>query len=287
MAEITTSFAGSNVWWTSAEANLEVLKRELTSAGYGGILVEPKSDLAALRSVIESQWSRAHRRLLRPLPRGIAGYQITQETVEGKSLDYSSLMQIQLTNSQVVCSGEKFEALPQEAQDAITLMLNNKFADEKKQVSREQITRILVKILKTDFQAIQLQKNQSFYWVNANHIPAWDKVVRAVETAWKESGSQRGMVLKQNIGVDDDAIRAVSVALREDILHSVELIEDEVTKGDAGKRRLKTLNAQAKSLHSRINEYRSLLGPALEELHQSAERASKSATLAALRGHMA
>ena len=294
--EIKTSFAGSNVWWTSDEVALGPLKHQLSLVGYSNIVIEPKSDKAALRAVVEGQWSRAHRRLIRPVTNG---YTIVREKEQSgiagvdDPLDFDCIMSIRLQREdlirgpmRVVLSGKEYDRLPEEAQETILANLNRLFQEEKKKVGREQLTRILVRILKTDFQALQLQKNGSFYWINAKHVSAWDNIVRAVEVAWKESGSQRGILMKQNVNVDDDAIRAVAVSLREDIFRNVELIENEVTKGEAGKRRLKTLTNQAKDLHSRINEYRSLLGPALDELHESASRAAKTATLAALRGNM-
>jgi hypothetical protein len=276
---IKTSFAGINVFWSSGEADHTLLETNLKAAGFSQFTFNRKSEGTALRDALQKIFSRSHRRLIRPLGPGVAGYGIYKEEVskDGETLNHVEIIRVKVSGGSLVFAGDRFEGLPEDKRSSIIQMISNIFTLEKGKVSDSQITRLLVRALES-LQGVSLRPRGGIYWLNQGSVEKWIAFVSAVEASATEESSIE--VYRQNVAMDDDAIRAVSAALTHEINKTVEDLQAEVVSGSAGKRRLQTLGREATGLHDKIREYETLFGIALKSLHDAADGAACSAAYA-------
>lgn len=278
---IETSYAGINVFWKSGEADYIELTHNLGAAGFTGITLDRKSERAALSDALHKLFSKSHRRLIRPLGNKAVGYGVYREEVntDGESLNHIEILRVKVVSGQLIFSGDKYDSLADKDRNKIAALVGVHFDQEKDKVSDAQVTRLLVRQLNS-LQGVSLRPRGGIYWLNTARVGEWERFATVVEaSATMESSIE---VYRQNVAMDDDAIRAVSAALTHEISKTVDEIKSEVGAGNAGNRRLKTLGGTANKLHDKIREYESLFGVALQSLHEAANDAAKTAAFAAM-----
>lgn len=281
----TVSVAGINVAWTSSDADYEKLQENLEAGGYGSLVIDKKSSRAALSDALHRVFSQRHRRLIRPLGRKVTGYGVYEERIEddGESLAHIEMVRVKIdSQGHLVFEGENFESIAnqtngaqkQAAMQALTLMY---YQEELGKVSHNQVTQLFVKALNS-LGGIRLLRRGGMYWLNQDKVEEWCNFFPCVTDAACSPGSI--IIHRQNVVMDDDAWKTVSAALHQDINTKLEGIRERVESGTVKDRGLQSLANQASDLHSTIEQYENMFDKVLEELHDAADEASETASLA-------
>ena len=283
---IDVSVAGIDIFWESSDAEYDALKENLDNAGFGHLLIEKKSPRAALNDALQRVWPNrrgaGQGRILRPLGPKAVGYGVYQERIQddGISIQHVELVKVMVEeDSSLVFFGDNFEALDEKQQAAIEILTTTWYREELGKVSHNQITKIFVRCLDS-LGGIRLVKRGGMYWLNQDRVEEWCSFFPCVADAACNPGSI--VVFRQNVIMDEDGWNATSHALQSEIHSTLDTIQERLESGEVKKRGLKSLQAQAATLHSKIEAYENMFGRVLTELHEAADKAEETATLAVI-----
>jgi hypothetical protein len=123
------------------------------------------------------------------------------------------------------------------------------------------VTAGLVAIVRS-YGGVPLRETGGIYWIPEHNMAAWEQVARATE----QSGSGNQIYAARTV-LDDEGKRAVLAAIRSDINAAVEKMTQEVMEGGmTSERALKHRREQIQQMESRVAEYESALGIALDDI---------------------
>ena len=143
-------------------------------------------------------------------------------------------------------------------------------------VPRNNVARALT-LIASHLRGISLKSHGGVYWIPEKSVAKWEQVCLVIETA-----SPANRVQKIRTVVDSSSCRAFTDALREHIKYEAGIIKEKVLKGGLKKRALNTKENEADDLKGLIKEYESMFQVTLDDLHELARDAGKSAAVAAL-----
>jgi hypothetical protein len=118
--------------------------------------------------------------------------------------------------------------------------------------------------------AVALRESGGFYFVPADVVAKWEKVVSAIHAATSHR-IQAIPAMRSS-----DAVSAVLAAVKADISDACVKLNEAATSGELGPRALESREREAVAVLGKVERYEGLLGLNLEELRQAAQEARKS-----------
>jgi hypothetical protein len=268
MVENPLRIGGAVTFWTIGELTVRGLLQDgLEAAGFGTFVPEPRPPAGALKDALQ-QVLGGPTTLIRPL-KSRDGFCVIQEQ-RGDQVNTYQPSLIARIDAALQITLMPYDARAQAIVDAYNAHLG--------MLRTQQVSAALVGIL-DQLGGTRLRPSGAIYWLPAPHLPAWQQVAQAVETA---GFGRPNAVYVLRHQMDEDAIRAVRDAIVAEVTGEAARIDQEVSAGDLGERALEHRQTQAEELRRKILQYEDILGLGLQSLHQAVDQAEAAACKAVL-----
>lgn len=293
---------GRVVYWDlSGQSNYGLLKSGLTHIGVPELIPERCTEISAVRIALRKNVRRIHEHLsstlqgkglgvsdirFDELKEGPSGYSITSirssKTVEGKSSLEYPVTHTAVLSTGINIRGETFKYIKfntlkgDDLPEPLRRQILDDFYAAIETVPSQKLSRTLVRLI-GKCQGISLREHGSIYWIPDTHSRLWEQTKIVVEQS-----SAANTVYGFRTLIDADATRALTDALRSNILKELNKIDDSLRKGFKQEGALERRREQADLLREKVQEYQLIIGEVNDELLERVESTRRSAAIAGL-----
>lgn len=271
--EVTLS--GAIVYWSAGPTSLELISARLRNMGLGDFAPAPRSDNSALRAALLDCFDDGKSKVrIEPHKKqkqnGVEVVEIERGETDN---DYRSRASAKLDE------GGRVRVRRGNVHE---MSLQNAFESAKCILPGASVSQSLVSIL-SFLGGTALRPSGAVYWIPDSAVETWCKVAAAVEESIVGKEHESKVYMIRSV-MDRHAVRAVRDAIVNEVTMAASLLAEQVCSGDLGEVALNNRKAAAMQLHTRVEQYESLLGEGMERLHAVISMVEQSATLAALQG---
>lgn len=267
MTSNTMSMGGCVTFWSLADRTSHAaLETALRACGLQDLVPEKRTRVAALRDAIHAVLGHGDVRS-EALKKG--GWYVVRALAGVEDVTYRHVLTAKVENkdADLEVTGPSAASYEQALKDELERQTNV--------LKPPTITAVLTDLV-SKLRGNRLRPSGGIYWLPDSALGEWELMSNAVEIA----GANR--VYKVRHRFDEDSVRAVRDALREEVTNELSVIEAEMEANDCGKRALKNRAARAVSLADKVKFYESVLGELLPDLSLACEKSRAAAAEAAL-----
>lgn len=266
--------SGGVVFWNAGPTQRELLLERLRQIGLERFVPAERGDSNALRSALKdhcdtrSQRRRGKDKLVQShKQQSKHGFEVVDvqrgEQFNDYSLDFAAKVEGGVVH---VTHGDVDQSQLQEL-----------FTTHKSTITGASVGQSLVAIL-AHLGGTALRPSGGVYWLPETAIETWQSVVGAIQQAARETGGNSVYLLRTLL--DESGIRAVKDAIVAEVTEASSGLIAEIRTGGMGDTALTNRQIIAASLHSRVRQYESILGEALDRLHDVVRIAEEAAASA-------
>jgi hypothetical protein len=268
---------GAVVYWNiGSNTNRQATLERLAELNLDQFTPEPRTPNAALADALREVYGGATV-LVRPLKnREDNGFTVVDEERRETRNEYRQRLVARVKDGRLEVEHPQYGLCGPEE------VLLTAFQNALLTISPAAVSKCLVEILQ-HLGGTRLRENGSVYWLPEYALSLWEKIAAVVEQA---AVNCKSTVYLLRTVMDDATIRAVKDAIVYEVCQAAEAIQEEVAGGELGERALQTREQRAKDLHYRVRTYETILGEALDTLHEVVGTARQAAASAmALQEH--
>jgi hypothetical protein len=275
---------GSQTFWKLCDHfDRETLHDGLKDLGWSRNCPLARSNSSALKEALQElvrQWGLKSV-LVRPLDNvDEDGYAVVHEDTGSVTNDYDTLFTVKWVKPSE--NVEPYAVVTEYSHKVDHAAIDQWFKHYRKRITSHAVAKMLRVIITEQLSGISLRPSGGFYWLPADSLESYDKLIQLVYKAADDRGKCKVYVPGFNLS-DPGAVEAVRDAIIDDINARRERIEELASGDKIKKRALENRRKDAQALHQRVKAYESYLGETLGELHKAADNCEKHVVDAALR----
>ena len=278
--DIQIKIAGRFTTWNFVESfDHQVLKDAFDSIGAGHLAPNPRSKIAALRLVLDKEYSGAGLRLVVPARAPQGTFIITQTVGDGIDIEKSKIegerdiSRVNVKPSVVCKAWVASDANGMEVVEAEFTPIEGTSAPIDLPNLRQRVNASMAHVDARDlvlkvsalldrWRALPLRSGGGAYFLPEIHVPEWNKIRAAVASA--SIGNKKAAIHTAPFVADSEFGELVVSSLGHDLRTKLSQLEDGAD--DRGDRGLHTKAAQAHDLLTTIEQYENLVSRKLDDL---------------------
>lgn len=269
--------AGAIIWWRlSGPVFLERLREAWANAGLSARLLpdNPSPQVALTRAASEQGGTR---RLIRPMAGG-KGWAVVDEVPQADgTLVYATLAQLTLKEGKLhILDGTDMTPRSDGLTAAEILKLRDDFEAFQKQLTINDVSAWLTKLVKPELKAVSLRDTGGVYFVPREYLDTYGKMVKAIY------GASEHLMFEVPALKSDEAVNAILDALLREADGECESMETELDTGNLKKRALQARKEKCEGLRLKVEEYEKLLGRSMTAVRERIDNLKASVVDAAL-----
>lgn len=262
---------GAVVFWNLSECWRSSLLDAWDTIGYKGLVPEPRTPQAVLRSALSTIYRGGHS--VEPLAKK-NGFAVAKVYHEDDEVRYEHLLSIRIvTRDDGTVS---LETVPYS--HSVAFAVSKEYNRECDVITPNALSKALVEVIK-NVNGITLRPGGGCYWIPDQALEVWEKLGKLTSRCGVGLAPQ---VYTIRHHFDRESVVAVLAAVVQELKNATETIRGEVTSGELGKRALQSRQESVEALWDLAEFYERHLGVALTESKAAISELSQMTSAAAL-----